>query len=182
MAWITADDLRGAAGAKQAFDQDKFEEAAEIACQKVEELCGPIAWATITGERVEVDGADEVCLKYRVTRGLTDVSAYYPAVTYLLSDWLADGQVLKRKTRMPIYADLSVSYLTGYYDDTVVDAKAPFWARAMAKMIGHQYLRVGKRYRMDADDDLSQTHFIIPAPALEVGRNYLITQVRIGNG
>jgi len=182
MAWITAEDLRGTAGAKQAFDQDKFEDAAEIACQKVEELCGPIAWAAIAGERVEVSGADEVCLRYRVTRGLTDVSAFYPATPYLLTDWIAEGQVLKHRVRTPIYADLSVSYQTGYFDDTVTDAKAPAWARVMAKLISQQYLRVAKRFNISADDPITGIGFLIPDAALDVGHDYLIIRGAIGNG
>jgi len=182
MAWITAEDLRGAAGAKQTADQDKFEDAAEIACAKVEELCGPIVWTDITGERVEVSGADEVCLRYRVTRGLTDVSAFYPAIPYLLTDWIAEGQVLKHRTRTPIYADLSVSYQTGYFDDTVTDAKAPAWARVMAKLIGQQYLRVAKRFNISADDPVTGIGFLVPDAALDIGHDYLIVRGAIGNG
>ena len=181
MAWITADDLRSAAGAKQAFDQDRFEEAAEIACDKVEELCGPITWATITAEHVEVAGSDRVCLAARATRaGVTVVADYLTGSAYTLTDWDWDGQVLFRKDRAPITADLAVTYETGYFDDTVEDAKAPAWARGMAKLIGHQYIRVAKRYRMDADDDTSQTHFVTPSSALDLGHKYLIVQGRVG--
>lgn len=180
MAWITADDLRSAAGAKQAFDQDRFEEAAEIACDKVEELCGPITWATITAEHVEVAGSDRVCLGASVTRGLVTVADYLTGSAYTLTDWDWDGQVLFRKDRAPIYRDLSVTYQTGYYDDTVDGAKAPAWARGMAKIIGLQYLRVVKRFVLG--EDVTTTAFIVPDAALILGHDYLIVQGRVGNG
>lgn len=181
MAWITAEDLRGAAGAKQAIDQDKFEDAAEFACSKVEELCGPIAWATITDERVRISGSTQACLMARVTRGLTAVADYRTGNVLPLADWDADGQVLERKDGGPVPTDLLVSYQTGYFDDTVEDAKAPAWARIMAKLIGHQYIRVSRRFQIaGGEEDLSQTHFVMPNAALDAGHDYLLIRGRVG--
>ncbi len=180
MAWITADDLRTAAGAKQPGDQLRIEEAVEIACAEVERLCGPIPWVAVTDEFAEVAGSDRACLKYRpMAQG---ASAALVAVTTVdgvaltLSDFRVDGQVLARRDGAAISTDLLVSYRTGYYDDTPDGATAPVWARSMAKLIGHQYLRVTRRNQIDASaaGDLTQTHFLTPAAALDIGRDHLL--------
>jgi len=177
MSWITPDDLRTFVSNQKPGDDPLLTIAADVACGKVENLCGPIAWTAIVGERVEVQGATEVCLQYRVTRGLTDVSAYYPANPYTLTDWVAEGQVLKLKARTPIYTDLSVSYLTGYFDATDTAAIAPAWARSMALHIGQQWLKTVGKFRSSASTD--PVGFLVPFPALEAGRDYLLAP-RVG--
>lgn len=186
MSWITADDLRAAAGAKQPGDQLRIEEAVEIACGEVERLCGPIPWATITDELAEVAGSDRVRLKYRpmaqgVAAALVAITTT-DGVALTLSDFRVDGQVLARRDGAAIGTDLLVSYRTGYYDDTPDGATAPTWARAMAKLIAHQYLRVTRRNLIDASSatDLTQTHFLVPAAALDVGRDFLLWQGGVG--
>lgn len=174
--WITTSDLRNAAGAKMAIDEDKFVDAVAIACGKVEEMCGPIAWATVTDELVPASRAKGVLLKYRATRGLTAVSTD-AGVVLDVDDFRVSGRLLKLKDGGRIGTALRVSYETGYFDPTEAGATAPTWARSMAKLIGHQYLRIERRFKLDSAtaDDLTQTHFLVPAVALDVGRDYLLT-------
>lgn len=174
MDWFTAADLREVTAAKQAIDQEKYVDAAEIAVAKVTEECGPIPFATITAEVVEATGSTEACLKFRATRGLASVASYPDGAELDVDDWAVDGQVLKRKNGGAV-GRVTVTYLTGYFDDTVEGAKAPAWARGMAKLIGHQHIRLSKRFRMsEADDDLSGTGYLVPAAAREVARDYLL--------
>jgi len=173
-AWFTAADLREVTGARQAADQEKYDDAAEIAMGKVTEECGPIPFATITDEVVEAAGSPEACLDYRATRGLVSVATYPDGVTLDVADWVVDGQVLRRKAGGSV-GRVKVTYLTGYFDDTIEGAKAPAWARGMAKLIGHQHVRLSKRFRIsDSDDDLSGTGYLVPAAAREVARDYLL--------
>ena len=113
--WITTADLRGAAGAKQAADEEKYVEACAIACAEVERLCGPIAFTAVADEIVPLSGSREACLKYRATEGLTAVSAYLDGSALALGDYTADGQVFRRRDRGTMSSDLLVSYQTGYY-------------------------------------------------------------------
>lgn len=183
--WITSSDLRDQAGAKQPSDEPKFVEAVELACAKVEELCGPIQWTTATDD-LEVRGSDRGCLKYRAqaqgeSPALVSVTTA-EGLALTTSDFRVDGQVLRRRDGDVIRTDLVVAYRTGYYDPSVEGAKAPTWARAMAKMIGHQLLRVGRRNQLDQarSEDLTQTHFEVPAAALDVGRDYLLWRGGVG--
>ena len=82
-------------------------------------------------------------------------------------------------------SDLLVSYRTGYYDattDTEETKNAPAWAKAMAKLIAHQYVRVTRRFKTDPNgqDDLSGTGYLVPAAALAVGRDYLLSPGGVG--
>lgn len=174
MAWITAEDLRGQAGAKLPTGQVAFEDAADLACAKVEELCGPIPWATVT-EYVEVPGtSDRARLKNRATRGLESV-ATADGVPLLLDSFRVDGQVLVRKAGVSIGSDVLVTYHTGYFDDSIEGAKAPAWARKMAVLIGHQLLRVDRRVRLSEDDtDLAGTGYVVPNAALAIGADFLL--------
>lgn len=170
-AWITTTDLRNHVGAKSAGDEDKFEEAVEIACSKVEELCGPIEWATIVDELVPAPlRARARILQCRPTRGITAVETV-DGVALGTDEFTIGRQSL---TPASTYAgvDLMVTYSTGYFDPAG-NGVAPAWARGMAKMIGAQYLRIAKRFTLQGDD-LTQTTFVVPAAAMDLGSDYLL--------
>lgn len=174
MAWITADDLRGFIKNVAAQDETFLDLAVDVACGKVEDLCGPIEFATITDEVSEVVGSDRVKLAAYVTRTLTKVADLRTGFEYPLTDWLADGQVLRRRDKCRIPADILVSYETGYFDPAVVGVKAPAWARSMALHIGQQYLITMRRFGAQQGANPVPTGFLVPNAALAVGHDYLL--------
>lgn len=173
MAWITPEDLRDQAGARQPIDQHRFEDACEVACAKVEDLCGPIPWTRVVDELAAISGSAEACLRFQVTRGLLEVRTSAGA-QLPLSDWRVDGQVIARRDGAAIGADILVTYDTGHFDASDDAVRAPVWAREMAKLIGHQYLRIGRRFRLQEDPDLTGTGYLVPAAALEVAGDHLL--------
>ena len=172
MGWITSEDLRGFVKNLQAGDEQWLQLACDVAVEKVEELCGPIAWADITEEYVQVERSPEVCLSNRVTRGLVGITTY-DGLALTVTDWRADGQVLQRRDHALIATDLLVSYRTGYYDDTVKGAAPPSWAKAMALPIAQQYLTAMRRFTQTGQPPTGAA-FLVPYAALEVGHDYLL--------
>lgn len=169
--WFTGSDLRETAGAKQAAGQDGFDRVAAVARGKVRKLCGPVNPAENITERVRVRVArDSVALKYRPA-SLTSIS-YYSGAALSVSDFDFDGQVLFRKDGGLIGQDLTVVYLAGWSDQ----ADIPVELLEMARLIGHQGLRVSRRFKTDpnADDNMAGTGYQVPSAALEVGAEYLL--------
>lgn len=176
--WFTADTLRDAAGAKQAFDQAKFELAASVARSKVRSLCGPVSPPETITERVRVRvPSDRVPLKYRPT-SLTSVVDYRSGATLTLTDFDFEDQLLTRKDGGPICSSLTVAYVAGYVGDT--DDPIPDDLVSMATLIGQQYLRVSKRFSLSQDDPVTGIGFLVPDAARDIGRDYLLAPEGIG--
>ena len=171
--WFTGSDLRETAGAKQAAGQDGFDRVAAVARGKVRKLCGPVNPAENITERVRVRVArDSVALKYRPA-SLTSISYYASGATLSVSDFDFDGQSLFRKDGGLIGQDLSVTYSTGWDDQTEI----PVELLEMARIIGHQTVRIERRFKVDqnaANNDLTGTSYQVPSAALEVGAEYLL--------
>lgn len=170
--WITGDDLRSFIKNANAGDADLLDLAAENARETVEYLCGPIEYTTVTDELVRVHGAEKVKLALSVTRGLTKVADALSGFEHDLTQWVADGQVLRHVYCQPIYRDLKVSYLTGWVDSTTPGAKAPAWARAMALAIAAQHVRTMPRFRQNGEQ--TPVGFIVPNAALELAGDHLL--------
>lgn len=172
MAWLTAEALRDAAGAKQAGDQDRLVAAAAIASGKARELCGPVTPVESITDRVRVRRpVEEVSLTFRPA-SLTSIVRTRGGGALDVADFDTDGQVLYRVDGDLIDEDLTVTYSAGY--DTLDDVPAE--VVSLALMIGVQYLRVRRRNLLDADrvEDLTRTHFLVPAAALAVAEEYLL--------
>lgn len=170
--WFTGDDLREQAGAKQPAEQVKLDRVAAVARAMVRRLCGPVNPAeTITEHvRVRVPSAT-VALKFRPL-SLVSIAYYVSGAALTASDYDFDGQLLFRKDGGLIGQDLNVVYSAGWSDQ----ADIPVELLEMARLIGHQGLRVSRRFKTDpnADDNMAGTGYVVPAAALEVATDYLL--------
>lgn len=167
--WFTAEMLRGAASAKQAIDQDRFELAASVARSKVRSLCGPVSPIETIVEKVRVRvPSDEVPLKYRPA-SLTSVVSTRSGTALTVGDFDPDEQVLTRKDGGLICENLTVTYTAGYAAEAIPDELV-----SMATLIGQQYLRVSKRFTLSQDDPVAATGFLVPDAAKDIGRDYLL--------
>lgn len=172
--WFTADSLRSAAGAKQPFDQGKFELAAAVARRRVRFLCGPVSPVENITERVRVKVPTEnVMLKYRPSL-LASVTSYRTGQALTVADYDFEDQLLFRKDDGLIDESLTVVYASGYAGTT--EDPVPDELTSMATLIAHQYLRVSRRFTLTGgEEDLSQTHFMTPTVARDVARDFLLT-------
>lgn len=173
--FITADDLREMAGMKAAESDTRVKLAVDVACETVVAKCGPMLVRPITDELVEVAGSTEVRLEFRV-RTLTAVKDARTGTVLTLTDWHAEGQVLKRWDRGPIYSDLLVTYDAGEYTGIAPDVTAPGWARSAALHIGQQWLRVTKRFSLGSNDQETAIGFLIPKAAEDEMHEHLLIQ------
>lgn len=170
--WFDADTLRGVAGAKLPADQAKFELAASVARSKVRSLCGPVSPPETIVERVRVRvPSEELPLKYRPT-SLTSVVDYRSGSALTVGDFDFEDQLLTRKDGGLICDSLTVTYVAGYVGDT--NDPIPDDLISMATLIGQQYLRVAKRFRVDTDDPVAGVGFLVPDAAKAVARDYLL--------
>ena len=168
-AWLTVEDLRNFAGNQSVSDDVALQLAVDVAIGKVEELCGPVAFTPITGEVVEVGGSDRFTLTYPPST-LTSITPDGGSVL-TLADWAIDGQVVRRRSGVPIWATLIVAYTAGYYDATAPGATAPAWARSAGVMIAQQHMRTARRFGQTSDGPVG---FLVPSAAMEAMDDHLL--------
>lgn len=167
--WIDNSLLRTFVKNVNADDEAMIGLAVDVACGKVEELCGPIVNTTVTGEVHDVRGSDELCLRYRAT-SLVSITTE-AGTTLTPSDWAVDGQVLRNKAGRCYDEVLVVTYTSGYFDDTNPSAKAPAWARSAALHIGQQHMRTLRRFGQTTEGPQG---FLVPAAAMEEMADHLL--------
>ena len=164
--WIDNSLLRTFVKNVNADDEAMISLAVDVACGKVEELCGPIVNTTVTGEVHDVRGSDELCLRYRAT-SLVSITTE-AGTTLTPSDWAIDGQLLRNKSGT-CYGDvLVVSYTTGYI---ATGDTAPAWARSAALHIGQQHMRTLRRFGQTTEGPQG---FLVPAAAMEEMADHLL--------
>lgn len=166
-AFISAEELRSFVGNTKVDDGGALQLAVDVACSKVVDLCGPVQIETVTDELVDVSGADEACLRWRVRELLAVKDS--DGATLTLSEWRATGQRLRRRDCGRIWSDLLVSYSAGY---VAAGERAPAWARSMALHIAQQHLRTQRRFA--SPQDQTPAGFLVPKAALEEGADYLL--------
>ncbi len=133
MTWLDTSALRIASNNSRPADEAGLQEAVDIACAKVEELCGPVLLTTVTAEIVTGSGY-ALALAYRAA-SLSSLATYPAGTALTVTDYRVDGQLLMRKDGDWITGPLSVTYSTGA-------ASAPVWALGAAKLIAQQWLRL----------------------------------------
>lgn len=173
--WLDTGLLRTAANNSRAADEAGLQLAADIACGKVEQLCGPVLLTTITDERVPGCGAcRELATKYRI-RALTAVKSYADGSTLTLSDYDAGpamtGQTLWRKDGGTLPSDLRVTYTTGGTSATVVTES---WAIGAAVLIGQQWLRTMRVFGPNPNTKGESGAFLIPNAAQALMADHLL--------
>ena len=142
MAWVETSLLRTFVKNVNADDEAMIGLALDVACGKVEEMCGPIVNTTVTESVTARSGKSK--LRYRAT-SLVSITTE-AGTTLTPSDWAVDGQLLRNKSGTCHDDVLVVSYSSGYFDDTNPSAKAPAWARSAALHIGQQHMRTVRRF------------------------------------
>ena len=160
MAWVETSLLRTFVKNVNADDEAMIGLAVDVACGKVEELCGPIANTTVTESVTVRSGKSK--LRYRAT-SLVSITTE-AGTTLTPSDWAVDGQVLRNKAGRCYDEVLVVTYTSGYFDDTNPSAKAPAWARSAALHIGQQHMRTLRRFGQTTEGPQG---FLVPAAAME---------------
>ena len=165
--WIDNSLLRTFVKNTNADDEAMIGLAVDVACGKVEELCGPIVNTTVT-ETVTIRGY-QLVTKYRAT-ALTAI-ATESGTALTAADWVIDGQLMRNKAGRCYDEVLVVTYTSGYFDDTNPSAKAPAWARSAALHIGQQHVRTLRRFGQTTD---GPTGFLIPAVAMEEMADHLL--------
>lgn len=169
MAWLDPSALRSFVKNLNTDDEETINLAVDVACGKVEELCGPIANTTITGEVHTLRGINSICLHFPATSLVSIAPEGGTALT--VSDWAIDGQVLTSKVGTALWGRYVVSYVAGYFDATDAAAKAPAWARSAALHIGQQHMRTLRRFGQTTD---GPTGFLVPAVAMEEMAGHLL--------
>ena len=167
MAWLDPSVLRSFVKNTNADDEAMIALAVDVACGKVEELCGPIANTTVTESVTARSGKSK--LRYRAT-SLVSITTE-AGTTLTPSDWAVDGQLLRNKSGTCHDDVLVVSYSSGYFDDTNPSAKAPAWARSAALHIGQQHMRTLRRFGQTAEGPQG---FLVPAAAMEEMADHLL--------
>ena len=167
MAWIDNSLLRTFVKNTNADDEAMIALAVDVACGKVEELCGPIANTTVTESVTVRSGKSK--LRYRAT-SLVSITTE-AGTTLTPSDWAVDGQVLRNKAGRCYDEVLVVTYTSGYFDDTNPSAKAPAWARSAALHIGQQHMRTLRRFGQTTEGPQG---FLVPAAAMEEMADHLL--------
>ena len=160
MAIIMGADLRGYLKNQKVDDDPILNEAAAVASEKVEELCGPVTPVrTVTDKRVRSS------LRYRPA-ALVAVETYVGAYARDLADYDFDGQTIFRRDGGRITELLTVTYTAGWEPEDV-----PASLTAAAKAIAQQYLATTRRFGQTAD---GPTGFLVPKAALEEMEGYLL--------
>jgi len=167
MAWVETSLLRTFVKNVNADDEAMIGLAVDVACGKVEELCGPIANTTVTESVTARSGKSK--LRYRAT-SLVSITTE-AGTTLTPSDWAVDGQVLRNKAGRCYDEVLVVTYTSGYFDDTNPSAKAPAWARSAALHIGQQHMRTLRRFGQTTEGPQG---FLVPAAAMEEMADHLL--------
>ncbi len=165
MAWIDNSLLRTFVKNTNADDEAMIALAVDVACGKVEELCGPIANTTVT-ETVTIRG-DQLVTKYRAT-ALTAI-ATESGTTLTTADWVIDGQLMRNKAGTCYTGRLTLTYAAGYFDPLTGDA--PAWARSAALHIGQQHMRTMRRFGQTTEGPQG---FLVPAAAMEEMADHLL--------
>lgn len=124
--------------------------AAEIGCDKVEEICGPI----LATSRTETVAAGRSAILSARVASLTSVSAGDVA------EYSTVGQLLTRTDGAAWSSPLTITYLTG-------SATVPAWAKAAALAIARQYWR-GKITAAPGSESPTGTGFLVPNQAREL--------------
>ena len=167
MAWLDPSVLRSFVKNTNADDEEMINLAVDVACGKVEELCGPIANTTVTESVTARSGKSK--LRYRAT-SLVSITTE-AGTTLTPSDWAVDGQLLRNKAGRCYDEVLVVTYASGYFDDTNPSAKAPAWARSAALHIGQQHMRTLRRFGQTTEGPQG---FLVPAAAMEEMADHLL--------
>lgn len=170
--WIDNSLLRTFVKNVNADDEAMISLAVDIACGKVEELCGPIVNTTVTGEVHDVRGSDELCLRYRAT-SLVSITTE-AGTTLTPSDWAVDGQLLRNKAGRCYDEVLVVTYTSGYFnsaDSPEVKRAAAPWAFSAALHIGQQHMRTLRRFGQAAEGPVG---FLVPAAAMDEMADHLL--------
>ena len=167
MAWLDPSALRSFVKNTNADDEAMITLAVDVACGKVEELCGPIANTTVT-ETVTIRG-DQLVTKYRAT-ALTAI-ATESGTTLTTADWVIDGQLMRNKAGTCYTGRLTLTYTAGYFDATNLSASAPAWARSAALHIGQQHMRTLRRFGQAAEGPVG---FLVPAAAMDEMADHLL--------
>jgi len=166
MAWLDPSALRSFVKNTNADDEAMIALAVDVACGKVEELCGPIANTTVT-ETVTIRG-DQLVTKYRAT-ALTAI-ATESGTTLTTADWVIDGQLMRNKAGTCYTGRLTLTYAAGYFDPLTGDA--PAWATSATLIIAAQFVR-SRLARNPADP--VPVGFLVPNQAMEMMSGHLLT-------
>lgn len=142
--------MRSAVNNDRAADYTELLIAAEIGCDKVEEICGPI----LATARTETVAAGRSAILSARVASITSI------VGGDVADWQAAGQLLTRADGAAWSSSLTVTYQTG-------SAQAPGWAKAAALAIARQYWR-GKLTAAPGSESPTGTGFLIPNQAREL--------------
>lgn len=173
--WLDTGLLRAAANNSRAADEAGLQLAADIACAKVEELCGPVLLTTVTDELVRGgSGCSALATRYYI-RALTAVKSYPDGTTLTLTDYAAapamTGQTLWRKDGGTLSSDLLVTYTTGGTSATVADS----WAIAAAQLIGQQYLKLMRVFGPNPNAAAEGgTRDLVPTGAMHLMADHLL--------
>lgn len=153
-------DLRGFLNNQKIEDAPLLDEAAAVASEKVEELCGPVTPVrTVTDKRVRSS------LRFRPT-ALVSVVTYLGAAVQNVADYDFDGQAFFRRDGGRIAEYLTVTYSAGWEPEDV-----PVRLKSAAKVIAQQYLAATRRFGRTED---GPTGFLVPKAALEEMDGYLL--------
>ena len=170
MAWIETSLLRTFVKNVNADDEAMIGLAVDVACGKVEELCGPIANTTVTESVTVRSGKSK--LRYRAT-SLVSITTE-AGTTLTPSDWAVDGQVLRNKAGRCYDEVLVVTYTSGYFnsaDSPEVKRAAAPWAFSAALHIGQQHMRTLRRFGQTTEGPQG---FLVPAAAMEEMADHLL--------
>lgn len=166
-AWVTLDAFRTFVGNDSTDDDALLQAAIDLACDEVDERCGPTLTATIT-EHVLGD-EEALVLSCRAT-SLVSIAIFPSGSALDVSAYYVEGQLLRHKYGCEIETDLTVSYTSGA-------ATPPTWAITAAEIIGkHLFLT---RLRPTQNDPTAMSTFVVPKAALELMGPHLLASAGI---
>lgn len=165
-AWVPLATLQSYCGNQSAADAPALQAALDAACNKVEDLCGPITPVASITELVR-GGGDKLPLRKRAV-SLTSITTWPGGTALNVADFYIDDElVLARKDRgwIDYGYDLTVVYTAGW-------STAPAWAEESALMIAKQAFK--PRVRPNAAGVEVPTGYLIPNQAMELMANHLL--------
>ena len=174
MSWVPLATLQSFIGNSNVNDAAAMQTALDMACDRVDWLCGPTMTTTVT-EVVKRHNPDPytiipsyaLTLQNRAT-AITSIKSWPDGGTLDLSSYYVNGQLLKRIDGYIIDVDLTVTYTTGA-------ATAPAWAVAAACLIAAQWFK--SRLQPNRNDPTVQVGFLVPNQADELMEPYTLAPV-----
>jgi len=161
-AWVDLATFRAFVGNASTNDDAVLQVAINLACGKVDKLCGPTI-TTACSEHVKGNGFS-LALAYRAA-SITSLATWPWGEPLDPTIFVAEGQLISRKDGLFIVADLTVGYNAGA-------ATAPDWAIGAACLIGNQYFK--SRLRPSLADPSTMAGFLVPNQAKELMEDYLL--------